>query len=151
MPSFTSTLFIYSFEIKKKDNCNLSVIAFSLQWSANKTLQHNIEYIHIKRGTLWKPFNHFTWEQIEVSNNKMLHLAYVLLYLHNDVKKNFYRKKCYIRRDKENCQFKTTPIIMVTIWMSIISNNAWIQFELIQNYSNEKEQSQNYLKVSMTW
>ena len=148
MPSFTSTLFIYSFEIKKKDNCNLSVIAFSLQWSANKTLQHNIEYIHIKKGTLWKPFNHFTWEQIEVSNNKMLHLAYVLLYLHNDVKDNFFRKNM---SDKENCQFKTTPIIMIKIWMSIISNNAWIQFELIQNYSNEKEQSQNYLKVSMTW
>ena len=25
--------------IKKEDNCNLSVIVFSLQWSANKTLE----------------------------------------------------------------------------------------------------------------
>ena len=71
---------------------------------------------------MWKPFNHFTWEQIEVSNNKMLHLVYVFLYLHNYVKENWYRQNMIYKWRQRKLLISTSSIETV--------------------YLNEKEQTQ---------
>ena len=75
-----------------------------------------------KKGTTGKPFNHFTWEQIEVGNNKML----LGLFMFTQQNKLISQE----RFQDSDVQIKTKVFLYVTqkIWQMSSTISQYLKF-----------------------